>query len=182
MNINTRKESKKDYDSITEVIKSAFWRTGKEESFNEWTLVDKIRNSECYINDLSLVAEVDDKICGHIMVTPLNIRNMNNTFQSLAIAPVSVSKEYQKKAIGKKLMESVIEHSKKLGYKSIVVLGDPNYYTKFGFKKAIDYDIKLNDDLKEYLFALELKEGGLKGVNGIIEYCSAFYNEVGELI
>lgn len=182
MNYIIRKENQNDYDTIRKVIKSAFWREGKDESFSEWVLVDKIRNSEYYINDLALVAEIDDKIFGHIMVTPLKIKNENNSFNSLAIAPVSVSKEYQNKGIGKNLMKEVIERARNLGYKSLIVLGDPLYYTKFDFEKASKYNIKLDDKFSDYLFALELQKDALKGVNGAIEYCSVFYNDEGELI
>ncbi len=178
-----RKEQPKDYIEISEVIKSAFFRKGKDIEFNEWVLVENIRKTDYYINELSLVAEINGKILGHIMFTPLKIKNKNQAFDSLALAPVSVKKEYQKQGIGKKLVISGIEKGKELGYQSIVVLGQPEYYPKFGFKPASNWKIGLTSDFNDdCLFVLELLKGSLNSVTGIIQYCPPFYNEDGELI
>ena len=183
MNIIVRKEQIKDYSGVREVIKSAFNREDKDDDFNEWVLVEKIRETDYYINELSLVAEINGEIVGHIMFTPLIIKNGNQTFDSLALAPVSVKKEYQKQGIGKKLVISGIEKARELGYQSIVVLGQPEYYSKFGFEPASSWKIGLTSDFNDdCLFVLELVKGSLKGVTGIIEYCQPFYNENGELI
>ncbi|SKC42733.1 GNAT family N-acetyltransferase [Maledivibacter halophilus] len=183
MNYLIRKEKSQDYPKVREVIKSAFSREGKDLVFNEWVLVEKIRESEYYINDLSLVAEAEGEILGHIMFTPMKIEGDSIPFDSLALAPVAVHKDFQKRGIGKHLVRAGIENAKNLGFKSIIVMGDPEYYTKFGFEKASKWKIGTTNDFNDNcLFALELVEKGLVGVSGIIEYCPPFYNEKGELI
>lgn len=179
-----RKETKEDYDQIREVIKSAFKAIEEnDDEFNEWTLAERIRNSEYYINDLSLVAEIDGTVVGHIMFTPLKIKGSAETHKSLDLAPVSVHADYQNQGIGKLLVRSGIEKAKELGYKSLIVMGHPKYYQSFGFKLASDWKIGLDAEYNsKYLFALELVDGGLDGVSGIVEYCPPFYNENGELI
>lgn len=184
MEILIRKETKEDYDQIREVIKSAFKAIEKSDNeFNEWTLAERIRESEYYIKDLSLVAEVDGAVVGHIMFTPMKIKGSVECYKSLDLAPVSVHADFQNQGIGKLLVRSGIEIAKGLGYKSIIVMGNPKYYQGFGFKLASNRKIYIVDNfISEYLFALELVEGGLAGVSGVVEYCPPFYNEKGELI
>lgn len=182
MNYLTRQETPKDYNRVGEVIKSAFYREDKDAGFNEWQLVEDIRNGDSYIKELSLVAEVDSKVQGHIMFSPMTIKNNENIYPSLALAPVSVYKGFQDKGIGTALVKSGINVARELGYKSIIVLGHPSYYTQFGFELASKWDIRIENNLSDYLFALELSEGALSGVYGNVEYCPEFYNEKGELI
>lgn len=78
-------------------------------------------------------------------------------------------------------MNEAIEKSKKLGYKSIVVLGHENYYPKFGFKKASNYGIKAPFDVPDEAYmVLELTSNALNEVNGVVEYSKAFLNKKGE--
>jgi predicted N-acetyltransferase YhbS len=187
LEILIRKETKEDYDQIREVIKSAFKAIkANEESdneFNEWSLAEKIRNSEYYINDLSLVAVKDGAVVGHIMFTPVKIKGGEQDYASLDLAPVSVHTDFQNQGVGKLLVQSGIDRAKSLGYKSLIVMGHPKYYQAFGFQLASNWKIGLDADFNsKYLFALELVEGGLDGVSGIVEYCPPFYNENGELI
>lgn len=183
MIITIRKENTADFNKITEVIKSAFYRDDKDSGFNEWNLVERIRETPYYINDLSLAAEVKDNIVGHIMLTPMYIRNGEMSYKSLALAPVLVHKKYQNLGIGTKLVYEAIKRAKELGYKSIIVMGHPKYYKRFGFKPASGYRIGTSKEYNDNcLFALELQQGSLDEVEGIIEYCKPFYNENGELI
>lgn len=179
-----RKETKSDYEKINEVIQSAFpFRLELGHEFNEWVVVDAVRNSDSYISELSLVAEVNGSVVGHVMFTPLKINDGVHSFDSLALAPVSVHNEFQNRGIGKQLVSAGIKASKELGYKSIIVLGDYKYYSKFGFQLASKWHIGLNGDFNcSHLFAMELVDKGLEGISGNVEYCPEFYNEKGELI
>ncbi|GKX28781.1 N-acetyltransferase [Vallitalea longa] len=177
-----RKENSDEYGIVNDVIKSAFFKENKISDFNEWNLVSDIRNSPYYINELSLVAEYDNKIVGHIMYTPMSIINDGNINESLALAPLSVHKDYQNKGIGSKLMTESIKKAKSLGYTSIIVLGHPKLYKKFGFIEALNYNIGLDEECNNpYLFALELEKDSLSNVKGIVKYCDPFYSD-GELI
>ncbi|WP_312504824.1 GNAT family N-acetyltransferase, partial [Bacillus luti] len=82
---------------------------------------------------------------------------------------------HQKKGIGGKLIVAALEKAKKLGYGSVVVLGHPEYYPKFGFKKASELDIKAPFEVPDEVFmVMELRENALEGVEGIVQYSSAF--------
>lgn len=173
--INIRVEQELDYKIVEDVIENAFLNAEFTDN-QEHNLVNRLRKSSEFIPELSLVAEIDNKIVGHILFTKINIESNKESFESLALAPLSVLLDYQNKGIGKALMNYGLEVAKNLGYESVVVLGHENYYPKFGFKKASEFDIKPPFEVPDEAFmVLELKENGLKNVSGIVEYSNAFF-------
>jgi predicted N-acetyltransferase YhbS len=105
------------------------------------------------------------------------------SYESLALGPVSVHKNFQNQGIGKQLINTGINIAKELGYQSIIVLGNYNYYSKFGFEKASKWHIGLDGDFnRNDLFAMELVDSDLNDINGNVEYCPEFYSAEGELI
>jgi putative acetyltransferase len=99
MNITIRKEEEKDYKKVYEVNLLAFQQE------NESKLIEKIRKGENFIPELSLVAEIDDEIVGHILFSRIKIVG-NSIFESLALAPMAVIPEFQKQGIGTKLVST----------------------------------------------------------------------------
>lgn len=174
MDINIRQERKEDHQKVLKIVEDAF----RNEEYNEPTepiLVDSLRKSSAFIPELSLVAEIDHKIVGHIILSKIKINNKMNSFDSLALAPVSVLPSFQKRGIGGLLINESHRIAKNLGYKSIVLLGHEKYYPKFGYQLAKKYGITLPFEVPdENCMAIELVEGGLDGVSGIVEYSSAF--------
>lgn len=130
-----RPELKSDYTSIFTVHQSAFKRDIEAE------LVDRLRKTNYYHSELSLVADEDSEIVGHILFTRVVIKDGNKTYPALALAPVGVKEEAQKKGIGTLLIEEGLKKAKYLGHKAIVVLGDPAFYERFGFERASNYEI-----------------------------------------
>ncbi|MBE7129272.1 GNAT family N-acetyltransferase [Bacillus mycoides] len=168
-----RQEQKNDYRKTEEVVKQAFLN----EEFSDKTeheLVKRIRKCDAFIPELSLVA-VDEGIVGHILLSKITIEQDGTSVKSLALAPVSVAPSHQKKGIGGKLIVAALEKAKELGYGSVVVLGHPEYYPKFDFKKASEWNIKAPFEVPDEVFmAMELRENALQGVEGIVQYSSAF--------
>ena len=73
------------------------------------------------------------------------------------------------------MIVAALEKAKELGYESVVVLGHPEYYPKFGFKKASDWNIKAPFEVPDEVFmVMELRENALQGVEGVVQYSSAF--------
>lgn len=139
-------------------------------------MLARIRKSEVFIPELSLVAINQDnkEIVGHNLLSKIRIINKDKFIKSLALAPVSVLPEYQNKGIGKLLILEALKIAKRLGYHSIIVMGHPEYYPKFGFKKASLWGIKPPFEVAEEVFmALELQEKTL--VSGVVEYPSVFF-------
>ena len=108
------------------------------------------------------------------MLSKITIEQDGTSVESLALAPVSVARVIRKRNWWKPDC-SCIRKAKELGYGSVVVLGHPEYYPKFGFKKASEWNIKAPFEVPEEVFMImELTENSLRGVEGIVQYSSAF--------
>ncbi len=174
MKIKIRQEAKKDRSAVFDLIEKAF-RNEKYSDHKEQYLVTKLRGSSAFIPELSLVAEDEKQILGHILLTKIKIINKDQEFDSLALAPVSVLPDFQNKSIGRKLIEEAHLKARQLGYTSIIVVGHKNYYPKFGYKLLDQFRISLPFEApKENALGIELVKNGLDGVNGIVRYPSVF--------
>ena len=175
INVVIRIETQYDYEEVFELIEEAF-RNEEYSDHTEQFLVQRLRKSTSFIPQLSLVAELDKKIVGHILLTKIKIRNNQQTFDSLALAPVSVLPSYQNKGIGAQLIHVAHQKAKSLGFKSIVLVGHKDYYPKFGYTQADQFSITLPFDApKENCMVIELEKDALKEVNGTVEYPKEFY-------
>lgn len=156
------------------MVESAF-KNAEHTDHREHLLVDRLRKSDIFVPKLSLVAELDGKILGHIMLTKLLIGNGEKRYDSLALAPVSVLPEYQNNGIGCKLINESLKIAKEIGFKSVIVLGHDKYYPRFGFRPASIWGIKAPFEVPDEAFmALELEVGGLDSVAGTVVYSKEF--------
>ncbi len=146
---------------------------------NEGILIENLRKNQQYVNAISLVAEINDKLVGHILFFPVQIANNEKIHQSLALAPMAVLPAYQNQGIGGELIRAGLEEAKDNGYKSAIVLGHKDYYPKFGFKMAKNWNIRAPYTVPlENFMAIELVEKGLNYVSGTVRYPAEF-NDVG---
>ena len=165
--MNIRKEKDSDKEKIWKVNAEAF------ETEAEANLVNALRDSG--IPFISLVAEEDEEIVGHILFTPVELIDDDSGLKLIGLAPMAVLTKLQKKGIGSQLVKTGIENCSTQGYDAVVVLGHPEYYPKFGFVPSVKYGIKSEYDAPDEAFmVLELKESSLKDKNGIIKYHAAF--------
>lgn len=177
MKITIRQENINDNNKVYNVVKKAFQRAIHSDR-DEHNLINRLRESENYIPELSLVALVNKEIVGHIMFTKLSIINKEEKYESLALAPLAVTPEYQKKGVGSRLIQEGLEIAKDLGYNSVVVLGSDEYYPSFGFKEALKFEIKAPFEVPSKNFmAIELKENSLNGISGTVEYAKEFFEK-----
>lgn len=175
MDIIIRPELNTEYNTTEEIIKKAFLYEEYSDK-KEHLLVNRIRKSDAFIHELSLVAlNQSEDVIGHILLSKINIVDGNNEVDSLALAPVSVTPEYQKKGIGSQLIHAALKNAKDLGYHSIIVLGHKDYYPKFGFKPASLWNIQAPFEVPDEVFmALELTPNSLEKVQGVVHYSKAF--------
>jgi putative acetyltransferase len=168
-NVKIRPEMSEDYSSITEVNDLAFSHK------NEGRLILALRKTREFVPELSLVAVVGGRVVGHILFYPIKIKTNDVNHTSLALAPMAVLPEYQKKGIGSQLVREGLKRAPKLGLKSVIVLGHAAYYPRFGFEPAGKWGIRPPFEVPEGVFmALELVKDGLKGIQGIVEYPPEF--------
>ena len=173
MEITIRPETPKDYKAIREVNDAAF----KQE--NEGRLIEKLRKTNRFIEDLSLVAEADNKVVGHILFYPVAIVGSGHRHETLCLGPMALLPEWQRKGIGRRLVEEGLLRAKTTGHLSVVVLGHPEYYPRFGFKKASEFNIKVPFEAPdEAVMAMELRPEAFKGVIGTVEYPRAYLEAV----
>tara|TARA_R110002073_G_scaffold72537_1_gene177677 strand:+ start:712722 stop:713249 length:528 start_codon:yes stop_codon:yes gene_type:complete len=173
--LKIRQERPEDYQEVALLIEDAF----KYDPFSdhqEHYLVSRLRQSKDFIAELSMVATLNDAVVGHILLTKITIDTEKESFISLALAPVSVAPNYQKRGIGASLIESAHTKAKALGFNSIVLLGHDSYYPKFGYELTSKYQIEFPFDIPEkYCMVKELTPNGLEGVHGIVSYPEEFY-------
>ena len=174
MDIKIRPETPDDHREIEELVKAAFTSRDRNDP-DEHHLVNKLRKTDAFIPELSLVAERDGSILGHIMLSKITIEEEGRSTGSLALAPVSVAPAWQHKGIGGKLIHASLEKARELGYQSVVVLGHDKYYPKFGFKPASVWGIRAPFDVPDEAFmALELVDHALDDARGTVQYPAPF--------
>ena len=156
-----RPETPQDYDAIHEINTLAF---GLD---NEAVLTRGLRDGGYAI--LSLVAEVDGEPVGHCMFSRIKIGETD----ALALAPVSVLPDHQKKGIGRQLIEHGLKECKDMGEERVTVLGNPDYYPRFGFTAELTKNIEHDFPPHAYM-AVELVPGSMQGVKGKAIYPPPF--------
>jgi predicted N-acetyltransferase YhbS len=113
----------------------------------------------------------NNTIAGYILFFPIIIESGQYSYKSLALAPMAVLPDYQRRGIGRQLVQEGLIIAKDKGFNSVIVVGHPEYYPKFGFRPASLWKIRPPFDLPDNVFmALELEEGALKNVTGIVQY------------
>ena len=123
---------------------------------------------------ISLVAVCDRHAVGHIMFSQVTIDPPHAGFNGIGLAPVAVLPGFQKRGIGASLIRKGLEDCWQAGYGIAVVLGDHRYYRRFGFSRAGDYGLGNEYGAGEHFTAMELSEGALEGVNGVVKYQPEF--------
>jgi putative acetyltransferase len=126
-----RNEIDADVDAITEVTVAAF-RTLEISSHTEQFIVEALRANDALT--LSLIAEADGHVVGHVAFSPVTISDGTQNWYGLG--PVSVLPEHQRKGIGKSLILEGISRLKDLNAKGCCLVGHPDYYRKLGFKNV----------------------------------------------
>ncbi len=126
-----RNETDADIGAIAEVTVAAF-ETLEISNQTEQFIIEALRAAEALT--VSLVAELDGRMIGHIAFSPVTISDGTGDWYGLG--PVSVSPEYQRKGVGTTLIEEGLSRLKALNAGGCCVVGHPEYYTKFGFQNV----------------------------------------------
>jgi putative acetyltransferase len=164
MNLKIRNENKSDIDAIDKVTSEAFLNvphSGHTEEF----IVRELRKSDAL--SISLIAEHQGEVVGHVAISPVTISDGATGW--FGLGPISVSPNIQRSGIGSKLMLSALEALKGSGAVGCVLLGDPAYYSRFGFKP--ESCVIYPDVPPEYFQVIQFS--GLMP-NGVVTYHEAF--------
>lgn len=160
-----REETPADHAAVYEVNRLAFGRA------DEADLVDALRAGG-YVR-LSLVAEQDGAVIGHVLFSRLPIETPGGTVEALALAPVAVVPERQRQGAGARLIRAGLDACRDQGHRIVVVLGHAEYYPRFGFSAALAVPLR-SPFPGPHFMALELVPGALTGVEGEVRYAPPF--------
>jgi putative acetyltransferase len=161
-----RTEQEDDRAAVHAVNVSAF------ETPLEANLVDALRERAQPV--VSLVAEADGAIVGHIMFSPVSLSG-HPGLGMMGLGPMAVAPAQQRKGVGSALVRAGLEQCKQVDFTAAVVLGHPEYYPRFGFLPSTRFGIASEYDVPEDVFmAVELQPGALEGMAGTVKYHAAF--------
>ena len=163
-----RHETPADIDAIEKLIYQAFLNHphhAEGAKPTEHLIVAGLRDGG--VLTLSQVAEMDGEVVGHIAISPITINSENKNWYGLA--PVSVTPNMQGKGIGTALIKNAMQMMQDKGVEGMVLLGEPEYYTRFGFKA--DNRLTLDGVPPEY-FMCHSFTGNIP--SGTVQYHPAF--------
>lgn len=173
-----RQEAPREYRQTEELVREAFFNRYAPGAIEHHVLY-LLRKAPGFLPWHSLVAEYRGKLIGQAMLSPARVVDEGQAEgQLLCLGPICVLPAAFHRGIGKQLMQAAIETAREHQQRAILLLGDPGYYSRFGFVPAASLGIHLpgkeKQDPADYFMALPLAEGALKGVKGIFHEDPAF--------
>jgi putative acetyltransferase len=169
--IKIREERAEDIATIRRINIEAFGRP------LEANLVEMLRTNGGVL--LSLVATYGGQVAGHILYSPVTAGSGEKKITGAGLGPMAVLPEYQRRGIGGKLIEFGVKRLRQSGCPFIVVLGQADYYPRFGFRPASEYGLKCEWSVPDNAFmALALDESKIEGLSGLAKYRAEFSSVV----
>ncbi len=164
--LDIRPETPADVPGIRVVEEMAFGRA------DEANLVDLCRQRGKV--SLSLVAVCDGHVIGHVLFTPITLDPPRPGWRGLGLGPIAVLPEFQRTGIGSRLIQTGLEMCCEWGFDFVVLLGDPRYYSRFGFIPAREFGLENEYGVEDEFMARELQPGVLKGTRALVRYIPEF--------
>ena len=164
--VHIREERKEDFEGVRRVNEAAFGQAVEAD------LIDALRADGAVT--VSLVAEVKGQIVGHILFSPVTVQGAND-LRAVGLGPMAVLPSHQRRGIGSLLVKQGLENCRRAGIQAVVVLGHPDYYPRFGFRRASAWGLRCEFDAPDEAFlAIELTPNALSGRAGMVGYHPAF--------
>lgn len=164
-----------------ELVEDVFTKhSDQEEGALVRRLVEEIRSKKYYVPELEFImVNEHDEIMGYAMFSRFHIEGKYED-ELLLLSPVAVKTELQRQHISKELIEYGFEKASEMGYKVVLVEGNPQNYNSRGFVTSADYGIfaapSVDLPAPECMMVKELVEGALEGIKGSVEY--TFYESL----
>ncbi len=167
-----RDERSEDAPAIRAVLEAAFPQAVEAD------LVDRLR-ATCQ-DSLSLIAVEDNQVVGHILFTPVVIERPEGPIVGIGLAPMAVLPEFQRRGIGSALVRAGVERLRQSGCPFVVVVGHPEYYSRFGFTRASTHGIRCQWDgvPDEAFMILVLQSSITSQLAGLAKYQPEFDSTV----
>ena len=162
MEIIIREEEEKDHQQVREIVCAAFPTDAESK------LVDTLRENGKAI--ISLLAVHGEEVLGHILFSPVSTTPPNHA-KGIGLAPVAVKSVFQSQGIGSQLIREGLRRCQELKYDYVVVLGSPEYYGRFGFQKASQFDLQNEYGVDDEFMVIKLSG---EGAHGLVKYAPEF--------
>ncbi|MEW6598424.1 MAG: N-acetyltransferase [Pseudomonadota bacterium] len=158
-----RPETSIDIAKIYRLVEAAFADEPHAEG-DEQDFVERLRASRDYVAELARVGVRGESIIAHLMMTRLAVQPPATRSGLLLLAAVSVDRDWRKRGLGTRMIEDAFDRARALGFRSVLVVGDPEFYRRFGFRPSTEFGLaNLNGIEDRYVQALELTPGALAG-------------------
>jgi putative acetyltransferase len=165
-----RRETAKDRPDVDAVTSAAFGQPGRGQPPPEAVLIKALRRDSGWIENLSLVAVRDERVVGHVVCT----RGWVGELAVLGLGPISVLPTHQRQGTGHALMHAIIAAAEAAGEPLIALLGDPHFYTRFGFIAASRVGIAAPDPRWGSHFQVRTLTDSPTSVTGTFRYAAPF--------
>ncbi|KRM94450.1 GNAT family acetyltransferase [Lentilactobacillus senioris DSM 24302 = JCM 17472] len=164
-----------DHSAVEQLLRQAFTDTPHGYD-GEAELVTALRQDPKYNPKAELVAKDDNgQMIGQVLITPIIVDGPQSNSHGAALAPLAVDPQWQHKGVGKALMQAIEQAAKDLGIQFIIVMGWADYYSKFGYLPASQFNIRAPFDVPDENFmAKAITPQGLDNINGTVRYLDAF--------
>ncbi|MBP5378383.1 MAG: N-acetyltransferase [Ruminococcus sp.] len=159
-----RKETEKDYREVENLAREAFWNLSIPGCFEHY-FIHIMRDHVDFVRELDYVAEINGKVVGSVMYCRAKLKDeQGNVKDILTMGPLCVLPEYQRRGIGKALLEHTFVKAAEMGYDVIINFGNPDNYVARGYKSCLKYNVCFEGDFfPAALLVKVLKDGALDG-------------------
>ena len=167
MDIKLRIEQSSDYHETENITREAFWNHYSP-GCDEHYLLHIMRNHPKFVPELDIVAEHNNKIVGNVVsLKSFSMADDGNQYEVLSLGPISVLPEYQQQGIGGRMIALTKKLASEMGFRAILLCGDPDYYLRQGFIPAETLGIRTEDNMyATALHVCELYDNALANVKG----------------
>jgi putative acetyltransferase len=167
--ITIRPERSEDAETFFQILMASFGR------LQEAALVDSLRENRGIL--LSLVAIGDDGLVGGVVFSPVILEPTMDNLKLAGLAPLAVLPAYQGQGIGSGLVQVGLKQCREMGVDAVFVIGEPEFYTRFGFVPASDFHIRCEFSVPQtYWLVKELEPQALSDISGLAKYRPEFHN------
>lgn len=162
-----RLETKHDYVSTEALVRRAFWNVYRPGCMEHFVL-HCLREDPAFVPELDLVLERSGILIGQICFVRAAVQCENGTaLPVLNAGPLCIAPEFQRQGLGKLLLDAALEKAALLGYRAVVLEGDPAFYGQSGFVPGKCVGVRYADDPEaDYFLVKELQPGAFAGVSG----------------
>lgn len=163
-----RKAAQEDHPSIYHLVRTAF-ATARVSDGTEQDFVLELRRRDTYRPELELVAEENGQLIGHILLTPLPVPGAPEGLRGLMAAPLCVLLEDRNRGLGGQLLHEGGRRAAELGYNALFLVGDPEYYGRYGFRNAVSLGFQNASGVPDpFLLARSLNPDGFQEAGGML--------------